>query len=157
MPAPTAAAHLAAPIGVQVVLTREDGHVLLLLRHNTGFFDGLYSLPGGHLEAGETFAQSAARELREELALELAPATFRHLGLCHRLSDTHRIDAFVHARLPAHAAARNAEPHKHAALLWAAPHQLPENTVPYVREALARHWQNPHSDGWFFETGFRAA
>ena len=153
---PAAAAHLAAPIGVQVVLTREDGHVLLLLRHNTGFFDQLYSLPGGHLEAGETFAQTAARELREELALCLSPSDFRPLGLCHRLSDTHRIDAFVHARLPAHAAPVNAEPHKHAALLWAAPHQLPDNTVPYVREALTRYWQNPHSGGWFFETGFSA-
>ena len=149
-----AAAHLAAPIGVQVVLERKDGHVLLLLRHNTGFFDQLYSLPGGHLEANETFARTAARELREELALTLAPAAFRHLGVCHRLSDTHRIDAFLHARLPAHAAPVNAEPHKHAALRWVAPHQLPDNTVPYVREALARHWQNPQSGGWFFETGF---
>ena len=101
---PAAAAHLAAPIGVQVVLTREDGHVLLLLRQNTGFFDQLYSLPGGHLEANETFARTAARELREELALNVPPEAFRTLGVCHRLSDTHRIDAFLHCRLPADAA-----------------------------------------------------
>ncbi|MBN8943593.1 MAG: NUDIX hydrolase [Rhizobiales bacterium] len=38
---------------------------------------GLYSLPGGLVEIGETLAEAAARELMEEVAVEAEP-----IGLC---------------------------------------------------------------------------
>ena len=38
------------PTGVHIVCERA-GEVLLMRRAGTGFFDGLYSLPGGHVEA----------------------------------------------------------------------------------------------------------
>ena len=44
--------HPGIPTGVHVLLER-GGQVLLMRRAGTGFFDGLYSLPGGHVEAGE--------------------------------------------------------------------------------------------------------
>ena len=34
---------------------------------------GLWAIPGGFLEAGETLAQGAARELREEAGVVLPP------------------------------------------------------------------------------------
>lgn len=150
----TTTTHLTVPLGVQVIIERPaDGHILLMLRQNTGFFDGLYSLPGGHLEAGEAIAHTAARELAEELGLTLPPTIYRHIGTAHRLSDTHRIDCFLHLPLPPGAAPHNAEPHKCGGLLWCNPRALPENTVPYIRQALAHHLARPQG-GWFFETGF---
>jgi len=46
--------------------------VLLGLRYNTAY-SGHWALPGGHVERGETFAETAMRELREETGLVMKP------------------------------------------------------------------------------------
>jgi 8-oxo-dGTP diphosphatase len=46
-----------------------DGRVLLAVRGRSPL-DGLYSLPGGLVETGETLAEAALRELREEVGVE---------------------------------------------------------------------------------------
>lgn len=45
------------------------GRVLLQRRANTGFMDGYYDFPSGHVDAGESFAEAAVRELAEETGL----------------------------------------------------------------------------------------
>lgn len=44
---------------------------LLLIQRNRPPSEGLWTLPGGRLEAGETAEQCAIREVREELGLEV--------------------------------------------------------------------------------------
>jgi 8-oxo-dGTP diphosphatase len=44
---------------------------LLLIQRNRPPSEGLWTLPGGRLEAGETAEQCAVREIREELGLEV--------------------------------------------------------------------------------------
>ena len=44
---------------------------LLLIQRNRPPSEGLWTLPGGRLEAGETAEQCAIREIREELRLEV--------------------------------------------------------------------------------------
>ncbi|MGI5243734.1 YunG family protein [Dactylosporangium sp. CA-139066] len=65
------------PVRIAVVaLTDSTGAVLLQLRsRNKAAEPGQWALPGGHVEAGETPAEAAARELLEEtgLAAELRP------------------------------------------------------------------------------------
>lgn len=118
-------------------------------RAGTGFFDGLYSLPGGHVEAGESIFETARREAKEELDVCLDPTTLRLVGVMHRRSDTNRIDFFVRAQgwtgVP-----RIAEPTKCDALDWFPLGQLPEAMVPYVGAALARTAAEP----WLAELGW---
>ena len=58
-------------IGVGVVLN-EAGEVLIDQRLNEGLLGGLWEFPGGKQEPGETIVQTIARELQEELAIEVS-------------------------------------------------------------------------------------
>ncbi len=63
------------------LLNRED-HILLGKRaaHRLAY-PGVWDLPGGHMEAGETIEQALARELREELGV--TPTKWREMRLLH--------------------------------------------------------------------------
>ena len=137
------------PAGVHIILQHDD-NVLLMRRAGTGFFDGLYSLPGGHLEAGESLFAAAVREMREETGVRLALATLCWAGTVHRLSDTSRIDFFVRAQQWSGEPVIN-EPDKCDHLAWFRCDALPSNTVPYIAEAL----QQP-TERWHFEMGWDA-
>ena len=58
-------------IGVGVVLNGA-GQVLIDQRLEEGLLGGLWEFPGGKQEPGETIEATVARELREELAIEVA-------------------------------------------------------------------------------------
>ena len=141
--------HAGIPTGVHVLCER-DGRLLLMRRAGTGFFDGLYSLPGGHVEPGESVRMAARRELREETGLEVELDALQLLGVVHRLSDTNRIDFFVRAGRFA-GEPRIVEPDKCDRLEWHAPLLLPAETVPYVRAAL-----EAGEPPWVLELGWRA-
>jgi mutator protein MutT len=59
---------------VEVVLgiVVRDGDVLVCHRHDTGAFAGLWEFPGGKREENETIHQTLARELREEIGVEVS-------------------------------------------------------------------------------------
>lgn len=59
-----------------VVLSDRDGAVLLVRKRGTS----MWMNPGGKPEPGETAAQCGAREVREELGLDLDPALLEPLG-----------------------------------------------------------------------------
>ena len=58
-------------IGVGVVLN-EAGEVLIDQRLNEGLLGGLWEFPGGKQEPGEAIVQTIARELQEELAIDVS-------------------------------------------------------------------------------------
>lgn len=57
------------------VMLRADGSVLLGQRPAGKAYAGWWELPGGKLEPGETVLQALARELKEELGIEVTAAT----------------------------------------------------------------------------------
>ncbi|MFT4604764.1 MAG: A/G-specific adenine glycosylase [Rhodothermales bacterium] len=53
------------------VIEREDGRLLIQRRPPTGLLGGLWEFPGGKIEDGETSGEACAREVKEELGVEI--------------------------------------------------------------------------------------
>jgi 8-oxo-dGTP diphosphatase len=60
-----------APIECAGAVVRDADGRLLLIRRGRSPAAGLWSLPGGRIEPGESAAEAAAREVREETGLEV--------------------------------------------------------------------------------------
>jgi 8-oxo-dGTP diphosphatase len=61
-----------AVIDVAAALVFRDGKLLITQRQADAHLGGLWEFPGGKREANETFEACLARELREELGIEVA-------------------------------------------------------------------------------------
>ncbi|MFF1821164.1 NUDIX domain-containing protein [Kribbella sp. NPDC058245] len=122
-----------------VVLRRGD-EVLMLLRANTGYMDGYWAVPAGHVEAGESAIQAAVREVREEVGVEIDPRDLVSLTAMHRTGGNgdpidERVDFFfTTSRWTGEP--RLMEPEKADRLEWFALDKLPEPTVPHETRVL---------------------
>ncbi len=134
---------------VHLFLLRE-GQVLLLRRAHTGYEDGNYSVPAGHLDGGEEVTAATVREAYEEAGVRIDPADLTMVGVMHRKSNDERVDFFLTATRWT-GAITNAEPHKCDELAWFDLDRLPGNVIPYVRRAL----DNMRGGAWFDSFGWR--
>jgi len=62
-------------VGTATIITREDK--VLLMKRKGPHGKGTWSTPGGHLDFGETLEGSAAREVKEEVGLDVFDVRFR--------------------------------------------------------------------------------
>ncbi len=123
-------------IPASYLVLRDEEKVLLLWRFNTGYEDGKYSLPAGHVDAGETFTETVIREVGEEIGITLKWEDVRMAHMMHRKSvDSERVDTFFTIEEWT-GEPKNMEPNKCDDLSWFPLDKLPENTIPYIRQAL---------------------
>lgn len=129
--------------GAVHIIIRHGDDILLVLRSATGYEDGKYCLPSGHVEEGESFSAAAVREAREEVGLELNQNDVGFIYLQHRLAINELgepevwIDAFFDAG-SWRGEPTNAEPDKHSQVAWCDTEGLPENMMASHRFALER-------------------
>lgn len=128
-------------VAAHVFLWNDAGEVLLAERTGTGYADGLYSVPAGHVESGETYIEAMQREALEEVGIVLAAEDIAFAHVMHRrvvsqeTEVERRIDFFFSARRWS-GELYNAEPEKCAHIRWTPIDKLPENMCPYVLSAL---------------------
>lgn len=113
----------------------KNGDVLLLRRFNTGYEDGNYSIPAGHIDGNETAIHTMVRETKEEAGIEIDPANLQVIHVMHRKSTQERIDFFLTASLWKGEPSLQ-EPDKCDELKWYPLSNLPSNVIPYVKQAL---------------------
>jgi 8-oxo-dGTP diphosphatase len=127
----------------------QERQVLFSQRRNTGYEDGKYGVPSGHLEGGERVVAAAIREAEEELGIRIAPEDLTVVGVMHRKSNDERIDFFLTAYRWSGEIV-NREPEKCGGLAWFPLDQMPETVIPYIAQAL----RNSVSGHWFDSFGW---
>lgn len=121
------------------LLLQHDNKILLARRANTGYQDGKYSLPAGHLDGDELATTGIIREAKEEIGIDLLPEDVSLVHTCHRLTrsqaNQERIDLFFSAR-KWQGEICNAEPEKCSDVSWFPIDELPDNMLPLVKRVI---------------------
>lgn len=114
--------------GVKCVLTA--GELILLVRHTYGPRE--WDLPGGSIKRGESPADAAKREMREELGIAIDWTPFGEVtGRMH-----HRRDRMFCFRAPAPRTPLVFDLGELAGAKWFAPDRLPASVGHYTRQVL---------------------
>ena len=129
--------HAKFPVTVHMFFLRQN-KLLLIRRYQTGYMDGHYSVPAGHLDGNEPVRRAAVREANEEIGVQIDPGDIDFAGVFHRSEGDERVDFFVQVRVWK-GEPFNAEPEKCDELRWAEINDLPENTIPYIRRAIENY------------------
>ncbi|HEY5157740.1 MAG TPA: NUDIX domain-containing protein [Anaerolineales bacterium] len=122
------------PVTVHMFFIHGD-QILLSRRYQTGYMDGHYSVPAGHLDGQESVRMAGVREAHEEIGVQVDPADMDFAGVFHRREADERVDFFIHVKKWVGQPV-NAEPDKCDKLIWAKLDTLPEKTIPYIRKAI---------------------
>jgi 8-oxo-dGTP diphosphatase len=108
-------------------LVDDDGRVLLAQRPPGKSMAGLWEFPGGKIDPGETPEAALARELREELGLDITTACLAPFAFA-----SHRYPAF-HLLMPLFLCRRwrgTPTPREGQTLAWVRPKRMGEYPMP---------------------------
>jgi len=109
--------------------------ILLLRRFNTGYEDGKYSVIAGHIEGNETARQTMVREAKEEAGIDIKMEDLELVHVMHRKENEERIDFFFTTKRW-RGEPQIKEPQKCDNLSWFDLNNLPDNMVPYIKQAI---------------------
>ena len=74
-------------------ILKKEGKILLLRRYNTGWSDGLYTLPSGHVD-DESASDAVLREAFEEAGVRIKPENSRFVHVAQHESDIPYMDFY---------------------------------------------------------------
>ncbi|WP_050478719.1 NUDIX hydrolase [Herbaspirillum rhizosphaerae] len=119
------------PVSIKGVLHTPDGEVVLLLNEREE-----WELPGGRIEAGESSAECLAREIREELNLEVVVGALLDTYLFEVIPSRHVFIATYNCTLTGPFTPSVSHEHKRIGLF--APDALPANLPDGYRQSIQR-------------------
>lgn len=122
-------------VDLHLVLLR-DGCILMGERRNVEFGAGQYHVPAGHLEMDETIIDGVIREAAEETGIALTPMDIDLAYVMHFRGASDRLSLFFTAKRW-QGEIQTREPAKCAGWRWLPLAALPDNMVPYAKQAIA--------------------
>lgn len=121
------------------ILVWSDGKLFLAERRNTAYGNGMYALPGGKREEMESPVEAVVREAEEELGIiiEKENAKFEAVTYFRESTDRAFLNFFFSCdKWRGHPLIK--EEDKMSSLRLFSPHDLPENTLPFIRDAIEK-------------------
>lgn len=120
---------------VNIILLKDE-KVLLSRRFNTGYHDGDFELPSGHMDGNETVRAAAAREAKEELGVTINVDDLEVSHVMHRFGENYeRIEFFLTAE-SWEGEPDVMEPHECDEMKWFPVNELPVNMIPKSKYGL---------------------
>jgi len=121
-------------VGMGVLVMR--GNKVLLGMRLGAHGEGYYAAPGGHVEFGESLAECARREIREECDLEIEDIRLLSVGTYMWGADRHYVDVDVVCQAP-RGEPRNMEPENCAGWAWYDLETLPSPLFAVTENMIA--------------------
>ena len=125
-------------IVVDLLLKRKNENnkeeILLSLRENTGYRDGYYDLPGGHVDENEDLFAAMIREAKEEIGIYIFREDMKVVHIHHHFSKN--MLKFVFSVNKYDGILINNELEKCKELKWFEVENLPENIIPKIRKEI---------------------
>lgn len=122
---------------VDILLERENQNkreILLSLRKNTKSYDGMYDLPGGHVEQGEDLVDAMIREAKEEIGITIKREDLEIIHIYHVFQKD--VLKFVFKTKKYSDEIINAEPEICGELKWVDIDNIPENTIDGIKKEI---------------------
>jgi len=122
---------------VYLLLIKEN-KILLSLREGTGYMDGMYSLPAGHLEANESIADACVREIKEEINIDVKKEDLKLVTTMFRKGENGGDDYsdFFFMCENYKGELKNNEPNKCGEIKFFEIDNLPQNIIKYIKIAI---------------------
>ncbi len=128
-------------LSVFVILQKED-KILFIKRSGTGWMDGCFSLPAGKMDEHENPRFAAVREAAEETGVTIKSDNLQLVHTMYNLTNGEEWIGMYFLCQTWEGEATIKEPQKHSELRWESITNMPENTIPYVRQAIEKWTQN---------------
>ncbi|WP_409421116.1 8-oxo-dGTP diphosphatase MutT [Pseudaeromonas sp. ZJS20] len=118
------------------VIRDAAGRFCICQRHARQHQGGKWEFPGGKVEAGESLPQALARELKEEIGIEVA-ACEPLLAISHDYGDKQvLLDVWLVSRFSGQAQGLEGQP-----LRWVSASELADYAFPEANQAIVAHLQ----------------
>ncbi|MHB1316770.1 MAG: NUDIX hydrolase [Minisyncoccota bacterium] len=117
---------------VNIILIKNK-EILLARRFNTGYHDGDYEIPSGHIDGNETVRKAGSREALEELGIQIKLEDLTVAHVMHRYGEKNeRIEFFLLAKDWEREPTNN-EPELCDEVKWFPLDSLPSNIIPKAK------------------------
>jgi len=112
----------------------KEGKIVLMRRANTGYMDGHYTVPAGHVEDAELPYEAFIREVEEETGLKVK--AWEQVHSMYNISQSIPYIYFFYKVTDFEGEIANIEPEKCDHIDWFHLDAIPENIIDYIADAL---------------------
>lgn len=126
------------------VILEQNNKVFFLRRANTGWADGMLTIPAGHVDKGDFIKEAAIKEAKEEASVDVQIEDLEFIHVDY-IRDEY-VNFYFRAKKWT-GEPRLGEPHLASEVLWIDKNNLPEDVTPQLK----RLFQQMNEGSYFSE------